>query len=85
MSVVLMLLAGWVAVSTIWFICLGLWESRRYDRAVGEALAVANEQPVRCLVCAGEPEVHDYLQHSRLVHHPSRPRGPEDHPEWGRR
>lgn len=49
---------------------------RRYERETGEALALT--QPLRCLVCPGQPDV----AHSRLFHHPARTPGPEDSPRW---
>ena len=56
---------------------------REFDAHAEQAVALAT--PLRCLVCGGI-EVADYMTHSRLAHHPSRPLGPEDDPAfWGAR
>lgn len=77
--------AAWVAGTVVWMAGSVRRASRALDRAVEEALTVANEAaPAQCMACPGQPVVADRAAHVRLFH-AARTVGVEDRGDWGTR
>ena len=86
MTIVYWVAATWALLCSALVMLLAVAPARRarsFETHAEQAMAVARPR-LRCLVCGGM-EVEDYLTHSRLAHHPSRPVGVEDRADWGTR
>lgn len=81
-AVLVAVAAGWLTARVVMSFRRA---SRTLDRAIEQALDVANEAgPARCLACPGQPAVADRAAHVRLFH-VVRPVGVEDRADWGSR